>query len=199
MVINDELCSKTHSENTPLVQEKIVEVDDPIPDDYVGKYSDEELLLLNDAILVPLSSEPSTPVYETQQEQSEPSPSIEQKGTSASLVKGLSSRVKLNHPTTNIMGSLNDNMRLRSKALNVITHSCYLSQFEPKKVDEALQDANWVNSMHEELHKFVRNDVWELVPRPKGEDVIGTKWIFKNKSDEHGTVIKNKSRLVAQG
>ena len=199
MVINDELCSKTHSENTPLVQEKIVEVDDPILDDYVGKYSDEELLLLNDAILVPLSSEPSTPVYETQQEQSEPSPSTEQKGTSTSLVKGLSSRVKLNHPTTNILGSLNDNMRLRSKALNVITHSCYLSQFEPKKVDEALQDANWVNSMHEELHKFVRNDVWESVPRPKGVDVIGTKWIFKNKSDEHGTVIKNKSRLVAQG
>ena len=61
------------------------------------------------------------------------------------------------------MGSLNDNMRLRSKALNVITHSCYLSQFEQKKVDEALQDADWVNSMHEELHQFVRNDVWELV------------------------------------
>ena len=69
---------------------------------------------------------------------------------------------------TNKLGSLNDNMRLRSKALNVITHSCYLSQFELKKVDEALQDADWVNSMHKELHQFVRNDVWELVPRPKG-------------------------------
>ena len=53
--------------------------------------------------------------------------------------------------------------------------------------------------MHEELHQFVRNDVWELVPRPKGVNVIGTKWIVKNKSDEHGIVIKNKSRLVAQG
>ena len=53
--------------------------------------------------------------------------------------------------------------------------------------------------MHEEIHQFVRNDVWELFPRPKGVNVIGTKWIFKNKSDEHGTVIKNKSRLVAQG
>ena len=53
--------------------------------------------------------------------------------------------------------------------------------------------------MHEELHQFVWNDVWELVPRPKGVNVIGTKWIFKNKSDKHGTVIKNKSRLVAQG
>ena len=68
-----------------------------------------------------------------------------------------------------------------------------------KKVDETLQDADWVNSMHEELHQFVQNDVWELIPRPKGVNVIGTKWIFKNKSDEHGTVIINKSRLVAQG
>ena len=74
------------------------------------------------------------------------------KGTPTSLVKSPSSRVKLNHPATNILGSLNDNMRLRSKTLNVITHSCYLSQFEPKKVDEALQDADWVNFMREKLH-----------------------------------------------
>ena len=70
---------------------------------------------------------------------------------------------------------------------------------EPKKVDEALQDANWINSMREELHQFVQNDVLELAPTPKGVNVIGTKWIFKNKADEHGTVIRNKSRLVAQG
>ena len=90
-------------------------------------------------------------------------------------------------------------MRLRSKALNVITHSCYLSQVEPKKVDEALQDADQINSMHEELHQFVQNDVQELVPRPERVNVIGTKWIFKNKSDEYGTIIRNKTTLVAQG
>ena len=76
VVINDELCSETHLENTPLIQEKTVEVDDPILDDYVRKHSDEELLLLNDAVLV---QEPSTLVHETQQEQSELSPSLEQK------------------------------------------------------------------------------------------------------------------------
>ena len=79
VVINDELCSKTQSENTPLVQEKPMEVEDSIPDDYVRKYSDEELLLLNDIVSVPSSLEPSTPIHETQQEQREPSPSSEKK------------------------------------------------------------------------------------------------------------------------
>ena len=102
MVINDELCSETHSKNTPLVQEKIVEFNDSIPDDYVRKHSDEELLLLNDVVSISSSSKPSTPVHETQQEQTEPSPSSGQKGTSTSLVKGPSFRVKLNHPAINI-------------------------------------------------------------------------------------------------
>ena len=62
VVINDELCSEPHSENTLLVQEKTMEAKDSIPDDYVGKHSDEELLLLNDAVSVPSSSEPSIPI-----------------------------------------------------------------------------------------------------------------------------------------
>ena len=53
--------------------------------------------------------------------------------------------------------------------------------------------------MHEELNQFVRNDVWELVPKPKNVHVIDTKWIFKNKTDKDGKIIWNKSRLVAQG
>ena len=144
-------------------------------------------------------SEPTTPVCERIQEQVEASTTPEPQSTSTSLVKGPSARVKLNHPVTNILGSFNDNMHLRSKALNVITHFYYLSQVEPKKVDKALEDANWINYMHEEHHQFILNDVWELVPRPKDVNVIGTKWIFKNKSDEHGTMIRNKSRLVGQG
>ena len=56
VVINDELCSEPHSENTLLVQEKTMEAKDSIPDDYVGKHSDEELLLLNDIVSVPSSS-----------------------------------------------------------------------------------------------------------------------------------------------
>ena len=121
-----------------------MEIEDSLPEDYVRKHSDEELHLLNDAVLEPLVLEPSTHVRETRQGKSVPSSSFEQKGTSISMVKGPSARVKLNHHVINILGSLNDNMRMRSKVLNVITHSCYLSQFELKKVDEALQDADWI-------------------------------------------------------
>ena len=53
--------------------------------------------------------------------------------------------------------------------------------------------------MHDELLQFQRNDVWTLVPRPEGEHIIGTKWIFRNKIGEEGNVIRNKARLMAQG
>ena len=110
VVINDEVCSEAQSENTAPVQDKPMEVDDSLPVDYVRKHSDEELMVLNDAVSMPSSPKPSTPVHETQQAQHEFSPLLEQKGTSTSLVKGPSSRVRLNHPSSNILKSLNDNM-----------------------------------------------------------------------------------------
>jgi hypothetical protein len=48
---------------------------------------------------------------------------------------------------------------------------------EPLKVDEALDDLDWVIAMQEELNNFTRNRVWELVERSK-QNVIGTKWVF---------------------
>jgi hypothetical protein len=50
--------------------------------------------------------------------------------------------------------------------------------------------------MHDEFHQFTKNDVWTLVPRPADHNIIGTKWIFRNKSDKHGTMVRNKARLV---
>jgi hypothetical protein len=61
-----------------------------------------------------------------------------------------------------------------------------------------LQDPDWVLALQEELNSFKRNEVWNLVPRPK-QNVVGTKWVFHNKQDEHGVVIRNKARLVAKG
>ena len=53
--------------------------------------------------------------------------------------------------------------------------------------------------MKEELNQIEKSKVWTLVPSPKGQSIIWTKWAFKNKFDESGKVIRNKARLVAQG
>ncbi|GJS04160.1 retrovirus-related pol polyprotein from transposon TNT 1-94 [Tanacetum coccineum] len=53
--------------------------------------------------------------------------------------------------------------------------------------------------MQEELHQFDRLQVWELVDKPFGKNVIKLKWLWKNKKDEDQTVIRNKARLVAKG
>ena len=117
--------------------------------------------------------------------------------------KGPFTRIKLNHPPEVIVGNMNE-LTLRKCTVdkcvaNFVSYSCYLSQVKPIKVEEALQDESWVEVMHDELLQFQRNDVWTLVPRPEGEHIIGTKWIFRNKTDEEGNVICNKAHLVAQG
>ena len=53
--------------------------------------------------------------------------------------------------------------------------------------------------MHDELLQFQRNVIWTLVHRLEGEHIIGTRQIFRNKTDEKGNVIRNKAHLIAQG
>ncbi|XP_042944615.1 uncharacterized protein LOC122278499 [Carya illinoinensis] len=71
-----------------------------------------------------------------------------------------SSRVKLNHPQENIIGNIDEGIRLRRKVVNQLAHSSYISQIEPKRVEEGLNDENWLNVMHDEINQFVRNNVW---------------------------------------
>jgi hypothetical protein len=62
-----------------------------------------------------------------------------------------------------------------------------------------LEDPDWLFAMHGELNNFERIKVWTLEEKPKDyQNVIGTKWIFKNKQDANGIVIRNKARLVAK-
>ncbi|GJS06274.1 putative ribonuclease H-like domain-containing protein [Tanacetum coccineum] len=74
--------------------------------------------------------------------------------------------------------------RTNHKDLQNCLFACFLSQEEPKK---------------EELLHLKLQEVWTLVDLPNGKRAIGTKWVFRNKKDERGIVIKNKARLVAQG
>jgi hypothetical protein len=108
-------------------------------------------------------------------------------------------QVAKDHPIDQIMGDISKGVQTRSRVASFCQHYSFVSFHEPKHVDEALNDPDWVISMQEELNNFTRNKVWELVERPKNHNVIGTKWVFQNKENEDGVVVKNKSRLVAQG
>nr|GEV29401.1 retrovirus-related Pol polyprotein from transposon TNT 1-94 [Tanacetum cinerariifolium] len=106
----------------------------------------------------------------------------------------------------NIIGDPGEGMLTRSMAAKLTaasTSEClfadFLYEIEPKKVFEALKHPGWVDAMQEELNQFYRNKVWTLVLLPHGKITIGSKWVFRNKKDEHGIVTKNKARLVAQG
>nr|GFC69474.1 retrovirus-related Pol polyprotein from transposon TNT 1-94 [Tanacetum cinerariifolium] len=73
-----------------------------------------------------------------------------------------------------------------------------VSIMEPKSVKKSLTDPDWIESMQEELHQFIRLDVCELVSSPDGIKPLTLKWLFKNKHDEENTVIHNKTRLVVR-
>nr|GEV18527.1 reverse transcriptase domain-containing protein [Tanacetum cinerariifolium] len=74
-----------------------------------------------------------------------------------------------------------------------------VSIVEPKNIMEAMADFAWIKAMQEELHQFDRLQVWELVDKPFGKNIIRLKWLWKNKKDKDLSVIRNKARLVAKG
>ncbi|KAK1680408.1 hypothetical protein QYE76_041256 [Lolium multiflorum] len=104
------------------------------------------------------------------------------------------------HTHDKVLGDVRAKVSTRRQLANFSNHHAYISVVEPKKVFEALEDLDWVEAMHEELNNFKRNKVWTLVEKPKEcRNVIGTKWIFKNKQNEFENIVRNKARLVAQG
>ncbi|GJR25682.1 retrovirus-related pol polyprotein from transposon TNT 1-94, partial [Tanacetum coccineum] len=73
-----------------------------------------------------------------------------------------------------------------------------VSIVETKTIKEARADSAWIEAMQEELHQFNRLQVWELIDKPFGKNVIKLKWLWKNKKDEDQIVIRNKAQLVAK-
>ncbi|GJX01486.1 putative ribonuclease H-like domain-containing protein [Tanacetum coccineum] len=128
-------------------------------------------------------------------------------------------RIHKDHPLDQVIGDLQSATQTRKMSKNLEEHgfvstiqqrtnhkdlqnclfACFLSQEEPKKVIHALKDPSWIEAMQEELLQFKLQEVWTLVDLPNGKRAIGTKWVFRNKKDERGIVIRNKARLVAQG
>jgi hypothetical protein len=72
-------------------------------------------------------------------------------------------------------------MSSRSAHLACFTNTLFVALFEPRDVGHELSDSSWVNAMHEDLENFERNLVWILIEPPRDVNVIGSKWVFKNK------------------
>ncbi|GJW27548.1 putative ribonuclease H-like domain-containing protein [Tanacetum coccineum] len=89
--------------------------------------------------------------------------------------------------------------RINHKDLQNCLFACFLSKEEPKNVIHAMKDPSLIEAMQEELLQFKLQKVWTLVDLPNGKRAIGSKWVFRNKKDERGIMIRNKARLVAQG
>jgi hypothetical protein len=75
--------------------------------------------------------------------------------------------IQRNHPVDQILGDISKGVTTHSRLANFCEHYSFVSSIKPFRVEEALQDPDWVLSMQEELNNFKRNEVWSLVPRTK--------------------------------
>ncbi|KAJ9542258.1 LOW QUALITY PROTEIN: hypothetical protein OSB04_028764 [Centaurea solstitialis] len=128
-----------------------------------------------------------------------PDPSVNEASTSGQVYQPPALRWTKDHPIDQVLGNPSSGIKTRRQSGNVCLYVNFISENEPKEIDDALRDPAWVSAMQEELAEFIRNNVWLLVPKPRKRTIIGSKWIFRNKLDEIGTIIRNKARLVAQG
>nr|GFB30983.1 hypothetical protein [Tanacetum cinerariifolium] len=132
------------------------------------------------------------------------------------------SRIHSIYPTTQILGDITSAFQTRSKVNKSSGANAFvsyiqkqrrnnhkdfqhclfayiLSQIESKTISQAIEDESWVDAMQAELLQFKIQKVWIMVDLPFGKKAIGTKWVYMNKKDERGVVVRNKARLVAQG
>ncbi|GKB04306.1 retrovirus-related pol polyprotein from transposon TNT 1-94 [Tanacetum coccineum] len=155
----------------------------------------------------PSSKSPKTPIF-----RDDP---LNQSPHEESTPQGLSSNVRQthtpfehlgkwtkDHPIANMIGdpsrSVSTRKHLQTNAM-LCFFDAFLTSVEPKNFKQAMTKLLWIDAMQEEIHKFKRLQVLELVSYPDKVLLIKLKWIYKVKTDEFGGVLKKKDRLVAHG
>ncbi|XP_076951275.1 uncharacterized protein LOC143624546 [Bidens hawaiensis] len=86
----------------------------------------------------------------------------------------------------------------RESPIRQIFGSTLFPDIEPKSMEIALQEPSWLDAMHEELNQFNKLKVWRLVKLPVGKKALDTKWVFHNKQDDTGVIVRNKARLIVR-
>ncbi|GJT93069.1 hypothetical protein Tco_1081914 [Tanacetum coccineum] len=107
-------------------------------------------------------------------------------------------RIHKDHPIKNVIGDVKSSVQTK-RMTKPISEQGFLSAIESTSITKALSDSSWVEVMQEELLQFKLQQVWILVDLPIGKRAIGTKWVFRNKKDERGIVIRNKASAFLYG
>ena len=74
-----------------------------------------------------------------------------------------------------------------------------ISDSNTSSYEEGTDKQVWKDTMTEEYHSIMKNDVWDIIPRPKRKSVVTSKWIYKIKHVADGSVETYKSRFVSHG
>nr|GEX54879.1 Gag-Pol polyprotein [Tanacetum cinerariifolium] len=109
---------------------------------------------------------------------------------SAVQIRGMAKKSSRAHA---LVSYIHKQRRTNHKDYENCLFACFLSQKEPKKVSQALDDESWVEVMQEELLQFILQKVWRLVDLPYGKKAIGTKWV---KQSEEGIIISHDKYVV---
>ena len=106
--------------------------------------------------------------------------------------------ISANNDASSVMFTLKHSQQEKRKP-DRYGFSCNLTTIEEKvSVKDAWMQKEWIGAMNSEMDSLHDNDVWDLVELPKGQKVVGSKWVFKLKRNEDGSVERCKARLVAQ-
>nr|GEU91444.1 integrase, catalytic region, zinc finger, CCHC-type, peptidase aspartic, catalytic [Tanacetum cinerariifolium] len=102
------------------------------------------------------------------------------------------------HPIANVIGDPSCYVFIRNQ-LTTDAMWCYFDAFitsvKPKNFKQVMTKPSWIDAIQEEIYEFDRLQVWELVSCPDKVFLIKLTWIYKVKTDEFGSVLKNKARL----
>jgi hypothetical protein len=186
-----ESCDVTFDETAPYPHDIVECAGDKKMEESI--FVDEGLQGVNgdeDEPLLPSTSSPepipsSTLEAEALQATTSSTPAVEMSRVEWEIISelGAPSHIQKAHPPQQIIGNLNEMVThsSRSAHLSCFSNMLFVALFEPQDVGHALSDSSWVNVMHEGLENFERNQVCTLVNPPRDLNVIGTKWVFKNK------------------
>ena len=99
-------------------------------------------------------------------------------------------------------GALEEMQRERKKTRSYsgyVAILCDIIDKEPSDYEEVVEKKEWKDAMTEEYQSIMKNDVWDVVPRPEGKSVVTSKWFYKIKHVADGSIEKYKARFVAHG